>query len=112
MQVTCIMCPRGCELTVTKEKGKITVTGNSCPRGAIYGEREVTSPERMVTTIKKFGEKTITLKTDKPVPKAKVFDTLKAVKRARVPKDIALGDMLIKNVAKTDSNIVVTGISK
>ncbi len=112
MQVTCIMCPKGCELEVTKSGKKITVTGASCPRGIIYGEREVTAPERMVTTIKKYGDKTITLKTDKPVPKEKVVDTLKAIKKARVPKGIALGDSLIKNVASTDAQIIVTGISK
>lgn len=112
MQVTCIMCPRGCELTVTQNKGKITVTGNSCPRGVIYGEREVTSPERVVTTIKKFGDKTISLKTDKPVPKEKVFDVLKAIKSAKVQKNISLNNVFIKNVAGTSSNIVVTGINK
>jgi len=33
--MTCVVCPRGCALTVTVEDGKIlSVTGNTCKRGA------------------------------------------------------------------------------
>ena len=111
MKVICIMCPRGCELDVTKGR-KITVTGNACPRGVIYGEREVTKPERMVTTIKKFEDKTISLKSSKPVPKEKVFDVLQEVKSARLPKNVEIGGPLIKNVCDTDVDIVITNINK
>ena len=35
--MNCIMCPMGCEMTVTVENGKvIDVKGNTCPRGAKY----------------------------------------------------------------------------
>ena len=111
MKVICIMCPRGCELEVTKGK-KITVTGNGCPRGVIYGEREVTKPERMITTIKKFEDKTISLKSSKPVPKEKVFEVLKEIKTAKLPKNIEIGKVLISSVAQTDADIVITNINK
>ncbi len=111
MKVVCIMCPRGCELDVTKGK-KIKVTGNACPRGVIYGEREVTNPERMVTTIKLCGDKTITLKSSKPVPKNKVFAVLQEIKKVKVPKIYEIGGVLISGVANTDCDIVITGISK
>ena len=32
-KIICITCPTGCELEVTEENGKITVSGNRCPRG-------------------------------------------------------------------------------
>ena len=49
--MNCIMCPMGCEMTVTLESGKfVSVTGNTCPRGAKYAETEVTDPRRMLTT--------------------------------------------------------------
>ena len=45
----CICCPLGCPLTVTLENGEVvSVTGNTCPRGAAYGRREVTNPTRIV----------------------------------------------------------------
>ena len=49
--MNCIMCPMGCEMTVTVENGKvIDVKGNTCPRGAKYANDEVTAPKRMLTT--------------------------------------------------------------
>ena len=33
--LTCIVCPMGCQLSVTVDQGKVSaVFGNSCPRGA------------------------------------------------------------------------------
>ena len=50
----CIQCPRGCSLEVDTEK--MTVTGNSCPRGKTYGINEATHPVRTITsTIKVDG---------------------------------------------------------
>jgi CxxC motif-containing protein len=49
--MNCIMCPMGCELTVTLDGGKfVSVTGNTCPRGAKYAQDEVTAPKRMLTS--------------------------------------------------------------
>ena len=48
--LTCIGCPMGCPLTVKIENGTVlSVEGNTCKRGAIYGKKEVTDPTRIVT---------------------------------------------------------------
>ena len=40
--LTCIGCPMGCPLTVKIENGTVlSVEGNTCKRGAIYGKKEV-----------------------------------------------------------------------
>ena len=49
-ELTCIRCPIGCQLTVDVNGDEVTVTGNSCPRGAEYGKKEVTAPTRIVTS--------------------------------------------------------------
>ena len=49
--MNCIMCPLGCEMTVTIEDGAVTsVTGNTCPRGPKYAHDEVVAPRRMLTS--------------------------------------------------------------
>ncbi|MCD8007748.1 MAG: DUF1667 domain-containing protein, partial [Clostridiales bacterium] len=49
--LTCIGCPLGCPLEVTMENGEVvSVTGNTCPRGAAYARKEVTTPTRIVTS--------------------------------------------------------------
>lgn len=111
MKVTCIMCPVGCELEIEKQGDKIKVSGNGCPRGVIYGEREVTKPERIVTTIKMYKDRTISVKTDAPIDKQFINQVLKAVKRCEAPKSPKVGDVLIENIFNTGVNIVITGIN-
>ncbi len=111
MKVTCIMCPVGCELNVEKIADKITVTGNGCPRGVIYGEREVTKPERIVTTVKIYKDRTISVKTDKPIDKQYVAQVLKAVKRVEVAPNPKPGDILIKGIFNTDVNVIITSVN-
>ena len=112
MEITCIMCPVGCSLNVEKDKdGKIVVSGNSCPRGAIYGEKEITSPERMVTTVKKFKNGTITLKLDKPISKNLVEKCLKEIALCKEPNNIKVGEILLHNVCSTNCNVIVTSVN-
>ena len=46
----CIVCPKGCHLKVDEENG-YKVTGNGCPRGAAYGEKELVNPTRVIWDI-------------------------------------------------------------
>ena len=113
MEFTCIMCPKGCSLKVEKDKeGKVTVSGNSCPRGAIYGERELISPERMVTTVKKYKNGTISLKLSKPIAKELIEECLKQIAKCPEPKSIEIGDVLIKNICSSNCDVIVTNINE
>ena len=50
-ELTCIVCPIGCQLSVTLENGVVTeVIGNTCPRGKQYAIDECTNPVRTITT--------------------------------------------------------------
>lgn len=111
MQFTCIMCPVGCQLTATKINGKIKIEGNSCPRGAIYGEKEATHPERMITTIKKYKDGTISLKLSNPIAKELVPKCLKEIANCAEPKNIKIGEPLITGVLGTKIDVVVTNIN-
>ena len=79
MDFTCIMCPVGCNLNVTKNGNEITVFGNGCPRGEIYGKNEITLPKRMITTIKKYKNGTISLKTSEAIDKNLIEKVLKEI---------------------------------
>ena len=51
IQMTCIICPNGCQMTVESEDGEVLdVEGNRCMRGYIYAQKEITDPTRTVTT--------------------------------------------------------------
>ena len=70
----CIECPRGCALAVTVGDG-ISVEGNFCPKGKAYAEAEVTCPRRIVTSSVRGEYGMISVKTDRPVKKTKIFES-------------------------------------
>jgi len=112
IELTCIGCPMGCPLTVTKENGEVTgVTGNTCPRGAAYGRKEVTNPTRIVTsTVRVTGGKlaAVSCKTKNDVPKGKIFDVVRALKTIEVAAPVTIGQVLVSDVAGTGVDIVAT----
>ena len=73
--LTCIGCPLGCALKVTIDGENVTVTGNTCKRGADYGAKEVTHPTRIVTStvcVKNGTIPMVSVKTAQDIPKEKI----------------------------------------
>lgn len=106
--LTCIVCPRGCTLKIDRD---MNVTGNYCPRGAIYAKNEMTNPTRIVTStvvIKAKKEKRLPVKTITPVPKGKIFAVMAEIDKIIVKAPQHIGDIIIHNVAKTDVDVVAT----
>ncbi|MBR2030551.1 MAG: DUF1667 domain-containing protein [Clostridia bacterium] len=112
VKLTCIACPMGCPLSVEMDGDKvINVTGNTCPRGKVYGEKEVTNPTRIVTsTVKVSGGESVmvSVKTKNDIPKGKIFDVVKALKDVEIPAPVKIGDVVIADVAGTGVDIVAT----
>lgn len=110
--LTCIGCPLGCQIMVELENGEVvSVSGNTCKRGDDYARKEVTRPTRIVTsTVKVSGGNapTVSVKTKSDIPKDKIFDCAKALKKVMVQAPIAIGDVVIENVAGTGVDIVAT----
>jgi len=108
----CIECPLGCHITVDTEKNKvIKITGNKCPKGEKYALSELQNPVRVLTTsvlAEGFPFKLIPVKTDKPIPKARLLEAMKEVKRIRVDRPIHVGDIVASNFLGTDANLVAT----
>lgn len=111
-ELICIGCPMGCPLTVTMENKNVTeVTGNTCPKGKAYAEKEVTNPTRIVTsTVKVTGgdRQFISVKTKEDIPKGKIFDCMKEINGIVAAAPVAIGDVLLENVADTGIPIVAT----
>lgn len=102
----------GCPLVVTMDGGDVvSVTGNTCKRGEIYGRKEVTNPTRIVTsTVRVSGGSIdmVSVKTKEDIPKGKIFECVKALKSVEVPAPVHIGDVLVKDVAGTGVDIVAT----
>ncbi len=109
--LTCIVCPRGCRLSVALGDGGevLAVDGNICKRGAAYAEAECTHPVRTVTsTVRCADGKVCPVKTSCTVPKEKIFEVMKEINAIVAPSILHIGDVIIANVAGTDADIVAT----
>ena len=105
---TCIMCPVGCELTITQSNGNYVVEGNGCVRGQRYAIAEVTNPTRTVTSLVKTKKGIVSVKTTNLVPKNKIQNVLDEIASLN-PTSAKFGQILIKNVAGLENtHIIVT----
>lgn len=111
-ELICIGCPLGCMLTVEMNDGAVvSVTGNTCPRGKVYAEKEVTNPTRIVTSSVRVtgGDRvSVSCKTKSDIPKSKIFDVARALRDVEVKAPVAIGDVLVEDVAGTGVQIVAT----
>lgn len=109
-KLTCIVCPMGCALTVTLDGGKVqSVSGNTCPRGAKYGEEECTHPTRtLTTTMKVDGHDMVSVKSASPLPKEHLFDYMKLINAVTLTAPVYIGDVVLKDIGKTGVDIVAT----
>lgn len=108
----CIGCPMGCPLVVTLDHGEVvSVEGNTCKRGAVYGKKEVTNPTRIVTsTVRVSGGSisVVSVKTREDIPKEKIFDCIKALQEIEVAAPVNIGDVVLRDVAGTGVDVVAT----
>lgn len=107
--ITCICCPKGCSLKVDADLKK--VEGNTCLKGREYGLSEVINPVRIVTSTARINStdfRVIPVKTNKPIKKELMFKCIDAINKIDAVCPVYIGDVLIKNVLNTGSDIVST----
>ena len=109
----CIGCPLGCRLEVEADASDaiVEVRGWSCKKGERYGRQEHTDPRRMVTTtvgIAGAGLARLPVKTSQPVPKASVQEVCRQLRTLTVTAPVALGDVVLTDVAGSGADVVAT----
>ena len=111
-EITCIICPIGCRMMVEFEDDTILeIVGFECKKGKKYASEELFNPVRTLTTtiVVKDGEiPLVSVKTDKPIPKDKLFEVMDAVSEIEMCCPVTIGDVLVKNVLGLNADIVAT----
>lgn len=107
--VSCIICPNSC--TIEIDEKTLVASGNKCPRGLEYAKGEITNPKRSVTSTVKTSFKhfpVLPCRTSKAVSKSKVMDVIKEINKVTVNNYLKVGDIIIKNIAGTDADLIAT----
>lgn len=111
VEMTCIVCPRGCSLMADVTPGGVLVTGNSCARGVPYAQKELTHPTRVVTsTVRILGalHSRLPVKTSCDIAKGLNFEVMKALEAVTVSSPVARGTVIIRDILGTGADIVAT----
>ena len=107
-EIICIMCPKGCRLTVDDE---LNVTGNTCPRGITYGKQEVTDPRRYLTStvkVENSAYRRLPVISSGDLPKDRVNDVVKFLDTVTVTPPVMVKQVIVENVLGLGVDIVAT----
>lgn len=102
----------GCALSVDIENCRVVnVTGNTCPKGKVYAISEIENPSRILTSAvlaQGLALKLIPVRTDSPIPKAKILPAMEEIKKIRINKPVSTGEIIVKNFLGLGVNLIST----
>ena len=104
----CIVCPRGCHISVDQEN---VISGNQCKRGETYVINEMTNPKRVLTTTVKtvFEEMPrVSVKTNDAIPKGLLYQAMGEINKVVIDQEMPIGATVIKNILDTGVDVVLT----
>lgn len=111
-EITCIVCPNGCEMEVEAEDGKfVSVKGNLCPKGETYAKQELINPQRTIATsiLVQGGELPLaSVRLTKPVPKKEIFPVMEEIKKITAAAPVYAGEVIIHQILGMDSDVIIT----
>ena len=88
----------------------VSVSGNTCPRGAKYAEQECTRPLRVLTAVipVEGSETPLSVKTSVPVPKELISEIMQSLAEAAVSLPVAPGDIIIRDIMHSGADVIAT----
>ncbi|MBP2636597.1 MAG: molybdopterin oxidoreductase [Firmicutes bacterium] len=111
-EYTCIICPNGCGMEAEIEGVRvIDIAGAGCPKGQEYVEQELTDPQRNIATsvlVENGILPLVSVRLTKPVPKARIFDVIQAVKQIKVVAPVKIEQVVIENILGLGSDVIAT----
>ncbi len=111
-ELTCVVCPAGCHMTVTLDDGGAirSIEGYTCLRGKNYAESEITHPVRTLTSTVPVttaaGKRMLPVRTDRAIPKEKLFEAMEIIRKTRAKAPVSAGDVLIADFIEAGTNLI------
>jgi CxxC motif-containing protein len=110
--LTCIVCPNGCRISVTQQPGgELVFDGSTCDKGEDYATDEFLAPKRMLITTMRITNGSlpvIPVRSRQPIPKERVFDAMDLVNQTAATAPVSMGDVLVPDVFGTGIDIIAS----
>ena len=105
MNITCIICPNGCRLSLRQEGDETIVQGAKCKKGIDFAKTELLNPMRSLTSTVAtvFPEMPrLPVKTKGEIPKGKMFEAMEIIRNVIIDKRLKAGDIVLPDVFGTE----------
>jgi CxxC motif-containing protein len=109
-ELLCTVCPNGCHLCVDPDNS-FSVTGNACPRGAIYARTELTAPCRILTgTVRIRGAIVCRcpVRTSVPIPLSALRSAADALQHITLDAPTKQGQIVCADFQHLGAALIVT----
>lgn len=93
-----------------EQAGAITVSGNKCARGDLYGREELKGERKIVTyrAATTFEQvPTVEVKTTATVPKELVFKLIRLIKKQKIDRPMKRGEVLLHQPLGMELDVVI-----
>lgn len=112
-ELTCIICPNGCQIKVELDKNNdiVNICGNLCNRGIPYARQEIITPMRNIATsvLVENGEfPLVSVRLNNEIPKEYVFQVIKLINQKKLVAPIFINDVIIKNIMGLGVDVIAT----
>jgi CxxC motif-containing protein len=108
-QITCIICPIGCRVTIDVVNGEYSFFGNKCARGLEFVKNEMISPVRSLTTTVRTSfpqMPVLPVRTNGEVPKEKIKEIIRELSKVVITEKISIGEIVAANILGTGCDII------
>jgi CxxC motif-containing protein len=112
--IVCIICPRGCELSVDPNRG-YAVSGALCKRGEAYGRAEAENPVRILTSSVSVDGALYPrcpVKTAAPIPKQLLFAAMDELRKLRLSAPVKAGQVVAADICGSGIPVIATRTMK
>jgi CxxC motif-containing protein len=94
------------------DEGRLSEVANfQCKEGKEYAVTEYRSPMRVLTTtviVGKSRHALVPVRTNRVILREKLFDCMQHLSRIKVEPPLKVGDVIVKNILNTGSDIITT----
>ena len=114
VQIICLRCPRGCEITTSLDGygAIVEIEGNVCRLGRQYVEQEVHNPTRILPTsvrVRNGSCPLVPVWTPRPIPKQYLRDLARSTRSVELEAPVKVGQIVISNWQGLGIDVVASG---
>ncbi len=93
------------------DEGTVVVSGNACPKGAVYGAQEAVAPMRTLTTtvtIEGSARRRLPVRSSGELPLSRLLEAMAALDLVAVHPPVVRGDVVLRAILGLGVDMIAT----